>query len=92
MIPIANDHVTNAINYSGSLKAIPFDSSDKLSLEKKQWPEPSQVIRHGSKSSAEREIDRMLTQNKAMNRPVMLNIGGTKYEVCSLFRNIFRVC
>ena len=80
-----NDPMTNNVTYGGSLKAIPFESSEKSLFEKKQWPEPAQVIRNGSKSSTERELDRKILQNKAMNRPVLLNIGGTKYEVCSFF-------
>ena len=77
-----NDHMTNNVTYSGSLKAIPFESSEKSMFDKKQWPEVAHVISNGSKSSSEREIDRKILENKAMNRPVLLNIGGTKYEVC----------
>jgi hypothetical protein len=80
-----NDHMTNNGTYSGSLKAFPEESSEKSLFDKKQWPELAQVIRNGNKSSKEQEIDRKLVQNKVMNRPVFLNIGGTKYEVCSFF-------
>ena len=77
----SNGYATNNINYSGSIQAIQFGSFEKLTNEKKLWPAPAHVVRDGSKTSVEREIDLKLTQNKAQNRPVVLNIGGTSYEV-----------
>ena len=73
--------ITNNINSSGSVNALPFGSSEKLSNEKKQWPGIAHIINNGNKTETEREIDRKLLQNKAMDVPVRLNIGGTNYEV-----------
>ena len=66
---------------SGSLKAIPFVSSEKLSIDKKEWPELERIVKHGRKTSAERVIDFKIQQNKSLDRPVILNVGGTKYQV-----------
>ena len=77
-----SESLNNIVNSAGNTKAIPFGSSEVLSEDnKKQWPLPGNVVRNGSKSSQEREIDHKLLQNRATNRPVTLNIGGTKYEV-----------
>ena len=73
--------MNNVNSNTGTTKNIPFGSSEVLSEDKKQWPAPGSVVRNGSKSSQEREIDQKLLQNRATNRPVTLNIGGTKYEV-----------
>ena len=75
------ESLNNVSSATGNTKTIPYGSSDVLSEDKKQWPAPGNVLRHGSKSSQEREIDQKLLQNRATNRPVVLNIGGTKYEV-----------
>ena len=75
------ESLNNVSSATGNTKTIPYGSSDVLSEDKKQWPAPGNVLRHGSKSSQEREMDQKLLQNRATNRPVVLNIGGTKYEV-----------
>ena len=77
--------MNNVNSTTGNTKAIPFGSSEVLSEDKKQWPAAGNVVRHGSKSSQEREIDQKLLQNRATNRPVTLNIGGTKYEVSTSY-------
>ena len=77
-----SESLNNIVNSTGNTNAIPFESSEVLSEDnKKLWPLPENVLRNGSKSSQEREIDQKLLQNRATNRPVVLNIGGTKYEV-----------
>ena len=57
------------------------------------WPEPQNVVLHGGdgKSSAtnDRETDIKIQQNKEIDRPVMLDVGGTKYQVNVALSNAF---
>ena len=69
-------------NTTGDAKRNGDFALSKSPTEKKEWPAPAQVISNDRKSSAERLIDHRIRENKATDRPVYLNVGGTRYQVC----------
>ena len=79
---ISSDEKTLDVNTTNEVNSDGVFALKKSPNEKKEWPNPAQVISNDRKSSAERLVDHKIRENKATDRPVYLNVGGTRYQVC----------